>query len=172
MYCYHCGVLLSEHDYCTACGANVVLYKKIVATSNALYNEGLEKANVRDLSGAAECLRQSLEYNKNNIEARNLLGLVYFEMGEVVSALSEWILSKNLRPEKNIADDFMEKLQSNQARFEAINSTIKKYNIALNCCRQGNKDMAVLQLKKVLSVNPRFVRAHLLLALLYMDSEK
>ena len=61
MYCYHCGVLLSEHDYCTACGANVVLYKKIVATSNALYNEGLEKANVRDLSGAAECLRQSLE---------------------------------------------------------------------------------------------------------------
>ncbi|MGN0423994.1 MAG: tetratricopeptide repeat protein [Acetatifactor sp.] len=172
MYCYHCGVLLSEHDFCTACGANVVLYKKIVATSNALYNEGLEKANVRDLSGAVECLRQSLEYNKNNIEARNLLGLVYFEMGEVVSALSEWILSKNLRPEKNIADDFMEKLQSNQARFEAINSTIKKYNIALNCCRQGNKDMAVLQLKKVLSVNPRFVRAHLLLALLYMDSEK
>lgn len=172
MYCYHCGVQLSEHDFCTACGANVSLYKRIVTTSNALYNEGLEKAKVRDLSGAVSCLRQSLEYNKNNIEARNLLGLVYFEMGEVVSALAEWILSKNLRPEKNIADDFMEKLQSNQSRFEAINSTIKKYNIALNCCRQGNKDMAVLQLKKVLSVNPRFVRAHLLLALLFMDSEK
>lgn len=172
MYCYHCGVLLSEQDYCTACGADVSLYKKIMAVSNLYYNEGLEKANVRDLSGAVASLRQSLKFNKNNIEARNLLGLVYFEMGEVVSALSEWVISKNLRPEKNLADDFIAKLQSNPSRLDAINSTIKKYNQALNYCRQDNKDLAVIQLKKVLSINPRFIRAHLLLALLYMDSEQ
>ena len=172
MFCYNCGCHLSEHAFCTACGADVSLYKKVIYVSNMFYNEGLEKAGVRDLTGAINSLRQSLKFNKNNIEARNLLGLVYFEMGEVVAALSEWVISKNLRPEKNIADDYIEMLQSNAARLESINQTIKKYNQALVYCVQDSKDLAVIQLKKVLSLNPKFIRAHQLLALLYMDSEE
>ena len=172
MFCYNCGRRLSEHDFCTSCGVDVSLYKKIMCVSNMYYNEGLEKAGVRDLSGAITSLRQSLKFNKNNIEARNLLGLVYFEMGEVVAALSEWVISKNLKPEKNVADDYIEKLQSNYGRLESINSTIKKYNQALVYCNQDSKDLAVIQLKKVLSLNPRFIRAHQLLALLYMDREE
>ena len=172
MFCYNCGCHLSEHDYCTACGADVSLYKKILYASNMYYNEGLEKAGVRDLTGAVTSLRQSLKLNKNNIEARNLLGLVYFEMGEVVAALSEWVISKNLQPEKNIADDFLSRLQSNSSRLDSINQTIKKYNQALAYCNQDSKDLAVIQLKKVLSLNPRFIRAHQLLALLYMDGEE
>lgn len=140
-------------------------------TSNAFYNEGLEKAEVRDLTGAINSLRQSLKFNKNNVEARNLLGLVYFETGEVVAALSEWVISKNLRPKKNIADDYIIMLQNNGGRLETINQTIKKYNQALVYCAQDSKDLAVIQLKAVLSMNPKFIRAHLLLALLYMDAE-
>lgn len=172
MFCYNCGCHLSEHDFCTACGADVSLYKKIMYVSNLFYNEGLERAGVRDLTGAVTSLRQSLKLNKNNVEARNLLGLVYFEMGEVVAALSEWVISKNLRPEKNIADDYIDRLQSNASRLDSINQTIKKYNQALVYCHQESKDLAVIQLKKVLSLNPRFIRAHQLLALLYMDSEQ
>ncbi len=172
MYCYNCGCHLSEHDFCTACGADVSVYKKILSVSNMYYNEGLEKAGVRDLTGAVNSLRQSLKFNKNNIEARNLLGLVYFELGETVAALSEWVISKNLRPEKNIADDYIERLQSNASRLASINQTIKKYNQALAYCYQDSRDLAVIQLKKVLSLNPRFVRAHQLLALLYMDGEQ
>lgn len=172
MFCYNCGCNLSEHDFCTACGADVSLYKKIMYVSNMYYNEGLEKAGVRDLSGAVNSLRQSLKFNKNNIDARNLLGLVYFEMGEAVSALSEWVISKNLRPEKNIADDYIEMIQSNASRLDTMNQTIKKYNQAYNYCLQGSKDLAVIQLKKVLSMNPRLVQAHQLLALLYIDSEQ
>lgn len=171
MFCYNCGCLLSEKDFCTGCGADVSLYKRIMYISNMYYNEGLEKASVRDLSGALISLRQSLKFNKNNIEARNLLGLVYFELGEVVAALSEWVISKNLSPDKNIADDYIDKLQSNSARLESVNQTIKKYNQALVYCMQDSKDLAVIQLKKVLSLNPRFVQAHQLLALLYMDRE-
>ncbi|MBO5336836.1 MAG: tetratricopeptide repeat protein [Lachnospiraceae bacterium] len=171
MFCYNCGCYLSEHDFCTACGADVATYKKIMSVSNLFYNEGLEKANVRDLSGAINSLRQSLKFNKVNIDARNLLGLVYFEMGEVVAALSEWVISKNLRPEKNVADDYIEMVQSNAGRLDSINQTIKKYNQALLYCTQDSKDLAVIQLKKVLSMNPKFVRAHQLLALLYMDRE-
>lgn len=140
--------------------------------SNRFYNDGLEKAGVRDLTGAINSLRQSLKFNKNNIEARNLLGLVYFETGEVVAALSEWVISKNMRPEKNIADDYINMLQSNATRLDAINQTIKKYNQALVYCNQDSKDLAIIQLKKVLSLNPKFIRAHQLLALLYMDSEQ
>lgn len=136
------------------------------------YNEGLEKAAVRDLTGAVTSLRQSLKCNKNNVEARNLLGLVYFEMGEVVAALSEWVISKNLRPQKNIADDYIDMIQNNAARLDTINQTIKKYNQALVYCMQDSKDLAVIQLKKVLSLNPKFIRAHQLLALLYIDSEQ
>lgn len=172
MFCYNCGCHLSEHDFCTACGADVSTYKKIMFVSNRFYNEGLEKAGVRDLTGAINSLRQSLKFNKNNIEARNLLGLVYFEMGEVVAALSEWVISKNLRPEKNIADDYIDMLQSNAGRLDSINQTIKKYNQALVYCMQDSRDLAVIQLKKVLSLNPKFVRAHQLLALLYMDREE
>ncbi|MBE5852941.1 MAG: tetratricopeptide repeat protein [Lachnospiraceae bacterium] len=171
MRCYNCGCRLSEHDFCTGCGADVSIYKKIMKLSNRFYNEGLEKAAVRDLSGAINSLRQSLKFNKNNVEARNLLGLVYFEMGEVVAALSEWVISKNLRPKKNIADDYIEMVQSNPTRLETINSTIKKYNQALVYCNQDAKDLAIIQLKKVLSLNPKFVRAHQLLALLYIDAE-
>ncbi len=173
MICYECGAKLSEqHDFCTACGVDVYLYKKIMYVSNRFYNEGLEKASVRDLSGAVVSLRQSLKFNKNHIEARNLLGLVYFEMGEVVAAMSEWVISKNLRPEKNIADDYIEMLQSNATRLDSINQTIKKYNQAYAYCVQDSKDLAIIQLKKVLSLNPRFIRAHQLLALLYMDNEQ
>ena len=71
MKCYVCGNRLSEKDFCTSCGADVSVYKRILKMSNRLYNDGLEKANVRDLSGAVVSLRQSLKYNKRNIEARN-----------------------------------------------------------------------------------------------------
>ena len=100
MFCYNCGCRLSEHDFCTSCGVDVARYKKIMSIANMYYNDGLAKAKVRDLTGAITSLRQCLKFNKNHIEARNLLGLVYFEMGEVVAALSEWVISKNLKPEK------------------------------------------------------------------------
>ncbi len=172
MICYNCGCRLSEHDFCTACGADVAVYKKVMHIANRYYNDGLEKAQVRDLTGAITSLRQSLKFNKNHIEARNLLGLVYFEMGEVVAALSEWVISKNLRSKKNIADDYINMVQSNTSRLDSINQTIKKYNQALLYCRQQSLDLAVIQLKKVLSLNPKFVRAHQLLALLYINSEE
>ena len=68
--------------YCPRCGCNVLIQKKVDYLSRHYYNMGLEKASVRDLSGAISCLKQSLIYNKHNIQARNLLGLVYFETGE------------------------------------------------------------------------------------------
>ncbi|WP_408070492.1 tetratricopeptide repeat protein [Butyrivibrio sp. JL13D10] len=170
MKCYQCGAELTEREYCPNCGAAVKVYKRIISLSNRYYNEGLERAEVRDLSGAIEMLHQSLKLNKSNIQARNLLGLVYYECGEVVAALSEWVISKNLKPEENAADDYMDLVRNDPSRLETFNQTIKKFNIALNHCHQDRLDMAVIQLKKVLSMNPGFIRAHLLLALLYLNN--
>ena len=98
MNCINCGAFLTDTDldYCPHCGANVLIQKKVDYLSKLYYNQGLEKASIRDLSGAISCLKQSLAYDKRNIRARNLLGLVYFETGEVVAALSEWVISKTL----------------------------------------------------------------------------
>ena len=163
---------MTEHDFCTNCGADVARYKRIMSTANLYYNDALERASVRDLSGAIENLRQCLKVNKNHVEARNLLGLVYFEMGEAVAAMSEWVISKNLRPTKNIADDYLDMMQNDPSTLEAISQTIKKFNQALTYCYQDSLDLAVIQLKKVISMNPKFVQAHQLLALLYIHAEK
>lgn len=172
MECFNCGTKLGVVDTCPNCGINVKIYKKIMMASNAYYNDALEKADVRDLSGAIESLKISLRFNKMNMEARNLLGLIYFEMGEVVAALTEWVISKNYQPRENRAGYYLDEVQNNQARLDAINQTIKKYNQALLYCRQDSRDLAIIQLKKVLSLNPRLVRGHQLLALLYMQEGK
>lgn len=172
MFCYNCGCRLSEQDFCTSCQADVKVYKKIIYASNKYYNEGLQRAQVRDMSGAIASLHQSLKFYKGNIEARNLLGLVYFEIGEVVPALCEWVISKNQRPEKNIANDYITMVQSNTSRLDTLNQTVKKYNQALKYCQQDSKDLAVIQLKKVLSLNSKYLKAHLLLALLFIDNEQ
>ena len=168
MNCINCGALLTDLDYCGHCGSNVLIQKKAYYLSNVYYNQGLEKASIRDLSGAISCLHRSLTFNKHNIQARNLLGLIYFETGEVVSALSEWVISKNLRPIKNQASEYIDKVQSNPNKLESINESVREYNHALMMCREGHEDVAAIQLKKILSQNPKLIKGYHLLALIQM----
>ncbi|MCM1467811.1 MAG: tetratricopeptide repeat protein [Alistipes sp.] len=168
MRCYRCNSPLTDEDFCVKCGADVTVYRMVAKTSNSYYNLGLAKAQVRDLTGAVNCLKTSLRLNKNNIKARNLLGLVYFEMGEIVEALTQWVISRNLKPEKNAASVYIRKIQSNQNKFEAMNQTVRKFNQALKHAKTQNYDLAVIQLRKILSTNPRMIKAQQLLALLLM----
>lgn len=171
MNCPKCNSPVAmKRQKCEKCGQDLKIYKKILHLSNYYYNVGLEKAKVRDLTGAILVLKKSLELNKKNINARNLLGLVYFESGETVSALSEWVISKHFQPEDNDADAYMESVQKNATKLETLNQTIKKYNGALQSAKTGSEDLAIIQLKKVVSLNPHFIRALQLLALLYMKN--
>ena len=169
MNCPKCNAKISmKQSKCEMCGLDLSLYKKIFSLSNYYYNEGLSKAKVRDLSGAVIVLRKSLELNKKNTKARNLLGLVYFELGETVAALSSWVISKHFQPENNMADDYLKAVQKNATQLDNLNQTIKKYNTALRAAQGGNADLAVIQLKKVVAMNPHYVSGMQLLALLYM----
>ena len=144
--------------------------KKIVYQSNYWYNDGLRKAQIRDMSGAIVSLRRSLQFNRENIAARNLLGLVYYGIGEVPEALVEWIISKNLRMHNNIADYYIKTVQDSAKELETINLAIKKYNQCLTYCQQNGEDLAIIQLKQVVASHPSFLKAHQLLALLYLHT--
>lgn len=173
MNCPRCNARVAfAKKYCDNCGRDLTNYRRVISLSNIYYNKGLEQAKVRDLSGAIRSLRQSLEFNKLNTNARNLLGLIFFEEGEIVAALSEWVISKHFQAEHNDADKYIRQIQSNPNRLEMYNQTLKKYNSALYSAQHGDTDMAIIQLKKVVNLNPRFLRASQLLALLYMMTDK
>ena len=93
-------------------------------------------------------------------------------MGEVVEALSQWVMSKNLAPDDNVAESYIKKIQSNQNKFESVTNAIKKYNVSLQYAKDKNTDMAVIQLKKIVISNPHFIKAHLLLALIYIKDNE
>ena len=124
MKCMICNTQLNSSSYCPGCGCNVTVQKQIVALSNLYYNRGLEKAQIRDLSGAITCLQRSLRMYKYNIHARNLLGLVYFETGEVVAALSEWVISKNMQPENNIVKNLVYSGSKQNVKLTMVNGKI------------------------------------------------
>lgn len=168
MNCMNCGAVVKNAKICPECGFDLAVQKLSFQLSNRYYNQGLDKAQIRDLSGAIDMLTRSLKFNKLNVPARNLLGLVYFETGEAVAALSEWIISKNIMPENNLASVYIQRLQSEPAKLDMINQTIKKFNTALKCCREDNEDVAAIQLKKIMVQNPKLIKGYHLQALIYL----
>ena len=145
--------------------------QKIQLAANSFYNRGLELAKERDLSGAAGYLKRALEWNKYHTDARNLLGLIFYEMGETSDALVQWVISVNLQPEENRADHYLDEVQRKPGQLEIASQTIKKFNQALVYAQNGSDDLAVLQLKRVVEERPNYVKARLLLAVLYMQHE-
>lgn len=170
--CKHCGGKILVTGYCSRCGLKSELVNKALNTSKYYYNIGLDKARVRDMSGATDALLTSLKYDKKNIEARNLLGLIYYETGEVVLALSEWVISVNYFDGRNVAKRYIKEVRSNPRKLEDAGNVARKYNQALTYAKQGSKDLAYIQLRKVLSDNPKFINGYLLLALLLIDDGK
>ncbi len=169
--CPKCGKQLNEKAYCDSCKVTYRSFRLAKEISNNLYNDGLHKSRIRDLSGAIESLNRSIKYNKRHVEARNLLGLVYFELGETVLALRQWVISQNIQSEENKATYYLQHIQKNQMNLERLNSAIKKYNQSLVYIQQKSDDLAIIHLKKVISLNPKFVKAYTLLALIYMKDQ-
>lgn len=171
MECLNCGAPILENGHCSSCGMNYKLLAKAYNTSNYYYNLGLDRASVRDLTGAIDALNLALKYNKQNINARNLLGLIHYEMGETVLGLTHWVVSANYFPdENNIARQYIKEVQADPLKLEEANQLAKQFNQALMHAKQGTKDLAFIQLKRILSSYPHFVKGYLLLALLYMES--
>ncbi len=169
MKCNKCGAELIKSDFCPECKADVSFYKKAARASNAYYNKGLEQARIRDLSGAIESLKTSVLLDKTNVPARNLLGLCFYEVGEVVEALSCWIISTNFNSVNNPAVEYVASLRNKNADFDEKCAATRKYNRVIENAQNENYDIALIQLKKVVSQCPGLIKAQLLLALFYIE---
>ena len=146
-------------------------YKQILDLANELYDKAREKAEVRDLSGAVECLQESLKLNRQNISSRNLLGLIYWEMGEAGEALAQWVLSQNIQPNDNPANEYLEDIRRHPGKLEQMSRALHKYNLSLEYAREGSLDLALIQARRVVQMSPHLVKARKLLALLYMQQD-
>ncbi len=168
--CPNCGAHIRKNGYCTSCNMNYHVLMKAYNTSDYYYNQGYDRAAARDLSGAVDSLMVALRYNKKNVPARNLLGLIHYEMGEVVEALRHWVMSVNYQPQTNLASRYLKELKTDPTRLANVDQIAKKFNMALDYIDRGDHDLAILQLKNALSENPHFVKGYLLLALLYIHA--
>ena len=142
--------------------------------ANAYYNLGLERAKLNDLSGAAGFLKEALHYDKTCTDARNLLGLIFYEMGETADALVQWIISYNFDPdpEHNRADHYLDEIQRKTSVIETDSELVKRFNQALYIAQNSGEDFAVIELRDITKKKPNFVKAQLLLAVLYMQDNE
>lgn len=165
MKCPNCGNTVPNGFLCPSCGVDTYIFKKARNASIRLYNDGLEAALAQDLSAAATLLEQSILFDKNNYQARNLLGLVYAETGRMADALKHWIVSNSLVSENNPAAGYIEYLQKHARKMDQYNDAVRLYNQALHYLHQGSDDLAIIQLKKSLDLSPGFIDANNLMTL-------
>ena len=114
---------------------------KLAYQSNYWYNDGLNKANIRDLTVAITSLKKSLQYNRDNIASRNLLGLVCMDERRCgTEALAEWVLTR-VWPKR-----YCELLYQKVKEKEMIwTESIRLKDIGNSYCYQRCEDLAVMQ---------------------------
>ncbi|MCL2528090.1 MAG: tetratricopeptide repeat protein [Defluviitaleaceae bacterium] len=175
MQCPNCQKEYEGSTICPSCKVDSVLFAGTVRLSDKLYNKGLSKLNNGDLTQGIELLNRSVSVNKNNVPARNLLGLALFEIGYIGEALKHWVVSQSLLKDNNPATHYVEEARKNTRALEELNDAAVKYNQALTYLRQKSDDLAIIQLKRAVELNPRFIDALNLLALCHLiqnDREK
>ncbi|MDR1664606.1 MAG: tetratricopeptide repeat protein [Clostridiales bacterium] len=175
MLCPNCRKDFESGTVCPSCKVDTVLFSGTVRISDFFYNKGLSQSKAGDLSGAVESLTKSVQVNKNNVQARNLLGLVLFEVGRIGDALKEWVVSQSLLRENNPAAGYLQEAHNSGRSLEHANDAVRMYNQALEYIRLKSDDMAIIQLKKAVECSPKFIDALNLLALCYLiqrDKEK
>ena len=168
MVCPNCSGKMNRAKLCPHCGIDPVLYSKTCRMSDTLYNKGLNQARANDMSGALDSLMKSIEFNKNNVQARNLLGLIHYEVGHIGDALKQWVISASLLREQNFAATYLEAIQADDALLEQMSEAVRVYNQALEYLRQKSDDLAIIQLKRALELNPKLIDALNLLTLCHL----
>ena len=147
-----------------------VYERELRQISNRFYNLALGRAEARDLFGATLLLKKSLSFNAKNINARNLLALVFYEEGAITEAIVQWLVSRDLyKNELNPANEYLRKIQDDEETNKLFQS-VKIYNQAIDDIKQYERnDLAMLKLYKAIELNPHNIKAMSLLSLLLIQ---
>lgn len=132
------------------------IQKRINALSVRYYNNSLSLVKEDKLSLAADNLKKSVFYNKSNVDAQNLLGLVYYRMGRITDSFIHWSISVQCKPKGNRATIYLQDI-TNSVEYEEKSKAVSKYNEALTLVKRKNYDMAVMRLKRGLDYNSKSV---------------
>lgn len=171
MKCWKCKEEIAK-EVCSNCGANNGTYKELEIISAVNFNLGLKYAKKSQISTAIKFLKKSIEIDSSNINSLNLLGLLHDHIGIISEASKYWILSCMANNSDNPALKYLNKVEGNLTQRERLNESIKKYNQSLLYIKQGNSDISLIQLKKAIEINPNFLQAKNLLALMYIKDRK
>lgn len=169
--CPYCGETMNDSIQCTCCHQDLEWVQSIHQKSKSYYVKGFREAQHRNLTAAITYLKKAICFDKYNIQARNLLGLIYFETGKIGSALKQWVISTSLEKEDNIAQEYIDKVQNSPKGLAVYKDSISLYNRALSYLKQNNNDMAMIRLKKAISLNSNLIEARNLLALCYIQEK-
>ncbi|MBR4767962.1 MAG: hypothetical protein IK088_03195, partial [Lachnospiraceae bacterium] len=83
-----------------------------------------------------------------------------------------WMIARDIAESSNMAGRYVNEVRKNLRELNSEEAAIEKFNQALQNAENGANDMAVIQLKKVISVHPNMTKAYSLLALLYAENKK
>lgn len=145
-----------------------VVERQAKALSIKYYNESLDFVKDDKITYAIERLKKSVEFDKRNIQAQNLLGLMYYRLGRVTNAYIHWGVSAKFdKSEANDAHNYLQDIL-NSVEYDEKCKAVSKYNECLKLTKRGNYDMAVMQLKRGLDFNPNSVDLLNLLAYCYI----
>ena len=170
--CPCCGSELIENDICSTCKKDLTWFANIAKRSKTAYTKGYYYAEERNLSMAKRMLERAVLMDKYNVDARNLLGLVLFEMGAIGEALKHWIVSQSIKKEDNLAVDYIKHIQEDAKALEDYKEALVLYNKSLNYLAQNNGDIGVIGLKKAINLMPNFVEARNLLTACYINQKQ
>ena len=148
------------------------IVRKVRRTANHFYNLGLDFAGRHALSDARDALLKAVSYDKRHTDARNLLGLVCFQMGEIGEAVRHWRISAAQRPAPdNRAQLYLRDLKRNAKLAQSMNESLRLCNEAIVQLHRESPDYALVRLKKAVAMNRGYVKAYLLTALCYIETK-
>ncbi|MFR8088862.1 MAG: tetratricopeptide repeat protein [Lachnospirales bacterium] len=164
----------AEGRVCTHCGHNLEAAYAMAKASGRFYNEGLRYARKEQYQHARIWLKKAIRYNRENLQARNLLGLVYMQTGEIGEAVGQWTQSAVICEDAavNPAVEYLKKASRALGKAAQLKQAVRLYNEGLALLQDGQRDTALLHLKKAVSLSDRYVRARELLALCWIDEHQ
>ncbi len=133
--------------------------------SKKYYTVALEHSRKRQIYFAIRNLNKSLFFESNNKDARNLLGLCYFETGRIGDASKQFLLSCFIDDKDNLAEEYLSEIEKMISDSDKYDISIECYNKALEFVKNKNISLAVNQLRIAVAKNDKFIDAYLLLAL-------
>lgn len=147
------------------------IINKAITISNIYYNKALENARTNHLSEAVCSLNNALDYNKKHLEARTLLAIIYFENGLVIDCIHQLKIAEKFNPNSDLIKSYLNIISNNTDEVDKLLEANSLYNEALQLLKQDNDDIAIIKLKKAISINPKFLEANNLLALAYIRTK-